>query len=239
MGLSMGFQRRGKSKFSFPCDGLRKGNWLISCRYEIRVGRSTHVRGPFLDKTGRQLLDGGGTVVYGSNHGDVYAPGGLGVLPENDEHQDILYYHYSKSLLLCLELQMNVRLTDWLLVNTTIGFLDPVSIINETGYLLSTNLFSKRIPVSAIATSNTLTDGQKPGLSHLSVLHQSHKTNNIPRATSTNKSPTINAKYAMNLLVLMCMCYLILNVFRQRFFGPRLILVPAGFLVIWVLIWIY
>ena len=105
--------------------------------------------------------------MYGSNHGDVYAPGGIGVLPENDKHQDILYYHYSKSLLLCLELQMKVQLTDWLLVNTTIGFLDPVSIISETGYRLSTNLFSKRIPVSAIATSNTSTDGQKPGLSHL------------------------------------------------------------------------
>lgn len=213
--------------------------WLISCRYEIRVGRSTHIRGPFLDKTGRQLLDGGGTVVYGSNHGDVYAPGGLGVLPESDEHQDILYYHYSESLLLCLELQMNARLTNWLLVNTSIGFLDPVSTINETDSRPSTNLFSKRIPVSAIATSNTSMDGQKPGLSHVSALHQSRKTNKISRATCTNRSPAINAKYAMNLLVLMCMCYLILNVFRQRFSGPRLILVPAGFLVIWVLVWIY
>lgn len=62
--------------------------------YSIRVGRSRSVRGPFEDKTGKSLLEGGGTVVYGSNHGAVYAPGGLGVLPGNNDSMDILYYHY-------------------------------------------------------------------------------------------------------------------------------------------------
>lgn len=63
--------------------------------YSIRVGRSENVRGPFLDRKGRRLLDGGGTVVYGSNHGVVYAPGGLGVLAgNNDSMPDVLYYHY-------------------------------------------------------------------------------------------------------------------------------------------------
>ncbi|CAG8273635.1 unnamed protein product [Penicillium salamii] len=63
--------------------------------YSIRVGRSKNVRGPFSDKDGHHLLDGGGTVVYASNHGTVYAPGGLGVLPgSNDSTPDILYYHY-------------------------------------------------------------------------------------------------------------------------------------------------
>lgn len=67
---------------------------LTYCRYSIRVGRSKDVRGPFVDKSGQKLLDGGGTTVYGSNHGLVYAPGGIGVLPENKHHQDIMYYHY-------------------------------------------------------------------------------------------------------------------------------------------------
>ncbi|KAJ5594203.1 uncharacterized protein N7459_000411 [Penicillium hispanicum] len=62
--------------------------------YSIRVGRSKHVRGPFFDRNARSLLDGGGTVVYGSNHGLVYAPGGLGVLPGNNSVPDVLYYHY-------------------------------------------------------------------------------------------------------------------------------------------------
>ncbi|KAJ5711735.1 hypothetical protein N7488_005891 [Penicillium malachiteum] len=71
--------------------------------YEIRVGRSENVRGPFVDKDGTKLLDGGGTIVYASNHGVVYAPGGLGVLPGRGNGSDVLYYHY---------------------LNTSIGFAD-------------------------------------------------------------------------------------------------------------------
>jgi arabinan endo-1,5-alpha-L-arabinosidase len=66
-------------------------------RREIQVGRSTSVNGPFQDKAGKNLTDGGGTVVYASNHGVVYAPGGIGVVPANAKHPDILYYHYCKS----------------------------------------------------------------------------------------------------------------------------------------------
>lgn len=69
---------------------------LTARRYRIRVGRSENVRGPFTDKKGRLLTDGGGTIVYGSNHGEVYAPGGVGILSGNDDRPDIIYYHYSK-----------------------------------------------------------------------------------------------------------------------------------------------
>lgn len=63
-------------------------------RYSIRVGRSDNAHGPYHDKDGKELLKGGGTIVYGSNHGTVYAPGGLGVLPGKEQRPDILYYHY-------------------------------------------------------------------------------------------------------------------------------------------------
>ncbi|KAJ5627299.1 Glycoside hydrolase family 43 [Penicillium herquei] len=59
--------------------------------YSIRVGRSQNPRGPFIDKSGKDLVNGGGTVIYGSN-GETYAPGGQGVLRDGDT--DILYYHY-------------------------------------------------------------------------------------------------------------------------------------------------
>ncbi|KAJ8197861.1 hypothetical protein LV157_001439 [Aspergillus fumigatus] len=59
--------------------------------YSIRVGRSKSPRGPFVDKQGRDLANGGGEIVYASNR-DVYAPGGQGVLTEKSG--DILYYHY-------------------------------------------------------------------------------------------------------------------------------------------------
>lgn len=45
-----------------------------------------------MDKQGKDLVDGGGEIVYGSN-GDVYAPGGQGVL-SGEVEGDVLYYHY-------------------------------------------------------------------------------------------------------------------------------------------------
>ncbi|OGM51073.1 arabinan endo-1 [Aspergillus bombycis] len=59
--------------------------------YSIRVGRSESPHGPFVDKQGEELTQGGGELIYGSNN-DVYAPGGQGVL--TGETGDILYYHY-------------------------------------------------------------------------------------------------------------------------------------------------
>ncbi|KAJ5160897.1 uncharacterized protein N7482_007901 [Penicillium canariense] len=59
--------------------------------YSIRVGRSHDARGPYIDKAGKNLVDGGGTVIYGSN-GETYAPGGQGVIRVGET--DVLYYHY-------------------------------------------------------------------------------------------------------------------------------------------------
>ncbi|KAL3471952.1 glycosyl hydrolase [Aspergillus californicus] len=59
--------------------------------YRIRVGRSDNARGPFVDKQNIDLADGGGETIYGSN-GEVFAPGGQGIL--TDPFSDILYYHY-------------------------------------------------------------------------------------------------------------------------------------------------
>jgi arabinan endo-1,5-alpha-L-arabinosidase len=70
--------------------------------YKIMVCRSDGPSGPFFDQQGRSCLsDNGGTLIYGSQYdtdrGIVYAPGGEGVM--YDENVDggsvILYYHYS------------------------------------------------------------------------------------------------------------------------------------------------
>ena len=63
--------------------------------YRVAVCRSDAVTGPFVDREGRSCqTQNGGTVILGS-HGDVYAPGGQGVmrLPEG---RDIIYYHYGR-----------------------------------------------------------------------------------------------------------------------------------------------
>ncbi|KAH8426856.1 endo 1,5-alpha-arabinase [Aspergillus melleus] len=76
------------------CCHFSQGFPKMGQEYSIRVGRSKNVRGPFLDKDERSLTDGGGTVVYGSNHGVVYAPGGIGVMTSNSSDPDVMYYHY-------------------------------------------------------------------------------------------------------------------------------------------------
>jgi arabinan endo-1,5-alpha-L-arabinosidase len=63
--------------------------------YKIMVCRATSASGPFFDKDGKNCAtQNGGTLVLGS-HGDVYAPGGQGVLV--DGGRVVLYYHYGKS----------------------------------------------------------------------------------------------------------------------------------------------
>jgi arabinan endo-1,5-alpha-L-arabinosidase len=46
--------------------------------YKVAVGRSTSVKGPYLDKDGRDLFGGGGTVLLDS-HGAIVGPGGQSV----------------------------------------------------------------------------------------------------------------------------------------------------------------
>lgn len=94
---------------------------LTKPRYSIRVGRSKSPRGPFLDKTGKDLVDGGGTLIYGSN-GDTYAPGGQSVIRIDDT--DVLYYHYCKAP---SARPIIKQTTDVFAVNKTVGISFSVS----------------------------------------------------------------------------------------------------------------
>ncbi|KAK3678251.1 hypothetical protein LTR78_001546 [Recurvomyces mirabilis] len=60
--------------------------------YSIRVGRSKAATGPFVDSNGVDLRKGGGNIVYGS-HGNIYGPGGQGIL-SGYNGRDVLYFHY-------------------------------------------------------------------------------------------------------------------------------------------------
>ncbi len=61
-------------------------NWGICCRgtnstYNIRVGRSEKITGPYLDKAGLDLFHGGGTLVMDST-GPFIGPGHAGIFSE-------------------------------------------------------------------------------------------------------------------------------------------------------------
>ncbi|MFF2451875.1 glycoside hydrolase family 43 protein [Isoptericola sp. NPDC058082] len=66
--------------FDRCCQGL-------DSTYQVAVGRSRDVTGPFLDQDGKDLADGGGTVLL-SSHGAVVGPGGQSV------SDGVLAFHY-------------------------------------------------------------------------------------------------------------------------------------------------
>jgi len=62
-------------------------NWGLCCRgtnstYEIRVGRSPKITGPYLDKDGADMMTGGGSSFLGSR-GPFIGPGQSGIYSEN------------------------------------------------------------------------------------------------------------------------------------------------------------
>ena len=62
-----------------------------SSTYRIMVGRAISPTGPYVDRSGRRLLDGGGTEILAS-HGRVIGPGGQSVM--HDVDGELLVYHY-------------------------------------------------------------------------------------------------------------------------------------------------
>jgi arabinan endo-1,5-alpha-L-arabinosidase len=71
-------------------------NWGWCCRgvkstYNIRVGRSKEITGPYLDKDGADLRKGGGTLVLETD-GRFIGPGHPGVIKDGDRH--LLSYHF-------------------------------------------------------------------------------------------------------------------------------------------------
>ncbi|TCD60033.1 hypothetical protein EIP91_010854 [Steccherinum ochraceum] len=63
----------------------------VNSTYNIRVGRSSSVSGPYVDATGVPLLSGGGTLVLGT-HGSIVGPGGQDII--TDEVGPLMVYHY-------------------------------------------------------------------------------------------------------------------------------------------------
>jgi arabinan endo-1,5-alpha-L-arabinosidase len=82
-------QRRGANYFLFV-------NWGQCCQgtnstYEIRIGRSDKITGPYLDRAGKNMLDRGGTLFLESKP-PFYGPGHAGII--NVAGQDWFSCHY-------------------------------------------------------------------------------------------------------------------------------------------------
>ena len=69
--------------FDFCCRGVKS-------TYHVRVGRSRRVTGPYLDRDGRPMTEGGGTLVV-EGGGRWVGPGHCAILPTEDGEK--LVYH--------------------------------------------------------------------------------------------------------------------------------------------------
>ncbi|GAA2806289.1 arabinan endo-1,5-alpha-L-arabinosidase [Saccharopolyspora taberi] len=63
----------------------------VDSTYRIMVGRSADPTGPYLDRDGKPMADGGGTEIL-AGHDTIIGPGGQSVMPDSDG--DLLVYHY-------------------------------------------------------------------------------------------------------------------------------------------------
>lgn len=73
--------------FDFCCQGT-------ASTYRTMVGRSTSITGPYYDRAGVNMYNGGATEIL-ATHGSVYGPGHPAVIPDVDG--DLLIYHYYTS----------------------------------------------------------------------------------------------------------------------------------------------
>ncbi|QRV76402.1 glycoside hydrolase family 43 protein [Ceratobasidium sp. AG-Ba] len=74
-------------------------SWDTCCNgtlstYNVRVGRSTSITGPYVDQDGVALMSGGGTLILGA-HDSVIGPGGQHVWKDRDAW--VIDYHYYTS----------------------------------------------------------------------------------------------------------------------------------------------
>ena len=89
-------------------------NWGRCCRgtnstYEIRVGRSQNITGPYLDRDGQDLANGGGTLFLKTNGPDI-GPGHVSVL--SDAGREFVSFHVYDATLRGRS-QLRLRTLNW------------------------------------------------------------------------------------------------------------------------------
>lgn len=74
-------------------------NWGRCCKgvnstYNIRVGRSRAITGPYVDKDGKPMMEGGGSAFLGTAEPNFIGPGHVGILVEDDGTERLSVHFY-------------------------------------------------------------------------------------------------------------------------------------------------
>lgn len=85
-------EKRGDHYYLFINHGLCCRG--LESTYEIQVGRSRNITGPYRDRSGRDLREGGGTLVL-MTEGDQIGPGHASILKRKGR-EFLAYHYYSK-----------------------------------------------------------------------------------------------------------------------------------------------
>jgi len=85
--------RRGETYYLFVNHGLCCRG--VNSTYEIRVGRSARITGPYLDRDGRDLRKGGGTLVLGSEPRENFiGPGHASIVTDAADREWLTCHFY-------------------------------------------------------------------------------------------------------------------------------------------------
>lgn len=64
----------------------------VNSTYHVVMGRASKITGPYVDHTGKDMLNGGGTQIT-SSHGDVHGPGGEDVYKDGDNYRMAIHWY--------------------------------------------------------------------------------------------------------------------------------------------------
>jgi arabinan endo-1,5-alpha-L-arabinosidase len=85
---SLAYKDKIEASYIYPHDGFYYlfVNWGQCCQgarstYNIRVGRSAGITGPYFDKTGEDMMHGGGSLFL-TTSGNFIGPGHAGIITE-------------------------------------------------------------------------------------------------------------------------------------------------------------
>jgi arabinan endo-1,5-alpha-L-arabinosidase len=93
-GVTYLFMSAGNCCNEFDASAPNNGLAPPGEEYHIVVCRSDQQSGGFVDREGRDCLTGNGGSLVLASHGDVYAPGGQGVMWDPNLNSVVMYYHF-------------------------------------------------------------------------------------------------------------------------------------------------